>query len=99
MPGAFWDDVAGDVHDPEFVRAYAAEAIRVRTIDSLINAPNDAAVSAGVSGSEIARAAGVQALEDAEDARETAEVLSRIESGQEHTYTMAEVAAELGLKP
>lgn len=103
MPGAFWDDVAEDVQDPEFARAYAAEAIRVRTIDSHINVPNDAAVSAGLSGSEIARAAGVQALEarealeDTVDAREAAEVLARIESGQELTYTMAEVAAELGL--
>lgn len=42
----------------------------------------------------------LEALEDAEDAadaREAAEVLARIESGQERTYTMAEVAAELGL--
>ena len=39
-----------------------------------------------------------KALEDAEDAREAAEVLARVESGQERTYTMEEVAAELGLK-
>ena len=38
------------------------------------------------------------ALEDAEDAREAAEILARIEVGQELTYTMAEVAAELGIR-
>ena len=39
----------------------------------------------------------LEALEDAEDAREAAETLARIESGQERTYTLAEVAAELGI--
>jgi predicted DNA-binding protein len=39
----------------------------------------------------------LESLEDAEDAREAAEILARIESGQERTYTMAEVAAELGI--
>jgi len=39
----------------------------------------------------------LEALEDAEDAREAAEILARIESGQERTFTMAEVAAELGI--
>ena len=45
---------------------------------------------------ELSRRA-LEALEDAEDAREASEVLSRIESGHERTYTMAEVAVELGL--
>lgn len=40
---------------------------------------------------------GERALEDAEDAREAADILSRIDSGQDHTYTMAEVAEALGL--
>lgn len=35
--------------------------------------------------------------EDAEDAREAAEALARIEAGQERTYAMAEVAAGLGI--
>lgn len=39
----------------------------------------------------------LEALEDAEDAREAAETISRIEARQERTYTMAEVAAELGI--
>jgi len=60
MPGAFWEDVAADVRDPDFARAYAAEAIRIRTVDALVNALNDAASSEGVSRAEIARAAGMQ---------------------------------------
>lgn len=47
-------------------------------------------------GADLSRRA-LEALEDAEDAREAAEILARIKSGEERTYTMAEVAAELGL--
>ena len=61
MTGAFWDDVSNDVQDPEFARAYAGEAIRIRTIDSLVNALNDAAEAEGFTRAEIARAAGMQA--------------------------------------
>ena len=43
MTRAFWDDVANDVQDPEFARAYADEAIRISAIDSLSNAQNDTA--------------------------------------------------------
>lgn len=39
----------------------------------------------------------LEALEDAVDAREAAEVLIRIESRQDRIYTMAEVVADLGL--
>ena len=45
MTGAFWEDVPKDVQNPEFARAYAGEAIRIRTIDSISNALNDAAVA------------------------------------------------------
>lgn len=43
---------------------------------------------------ELSRRA-LEALEDAADAQEAAAILSRIESGEESTYTMTEVAAEL----
>ncbi|WP_308466678.1 helix-turn-helix domain-containing transcriptional regulator [Rathayibacter soli] len=90
MPGTFWDDVAEDAQDPEFARAYAAEAIRVRTIDSLVNALNEAAVSEGMSRSEIARAAGMQA--PAVRRLLTASTVNPTVS------TLVEVAATLGLR-
>ncbi|WP_130177217.1 type II toxin-antitoxin system prevent-host-death family antitoxin [Cryobacterium sp. SO1] len=39
----------------------------------------------------------LEALEEAEGAREAAEVLARFTSGEERTYTLAEVADELGI--
>ena len=42
MTGVFWDDVSKDAHDPEFASAYADEANRISTIDSLANVQNDA---------------------------------------------------------
>lgn len=48
MTGAFWDDLSGDARDPEFVRAYADDAIRINRIDSLVNAQHDADGTANV---------------------------------------------------
>jgi DNA-binding phage protein len=90
MPGAFWDDVAEDVKDPEFARAYASEAIRVRTIDSLVNALNEAAASEGVSKSEIARAAGMQAA--------AVRRLLTATTVNPTVSTLVEVAATLGFR-
>ena len=61
MKSAFWDDVSDDVQDLEFARTYAGEAIRIRTIDSIVNALNNAAEAEGMTRTEIARAAGMQA--------------------------------------
>src|SRR6202043_2388843 len=34
---AFWDDLASDLEDPEFLREYVAESIRIATIDRIVN--------------------------------------------------------------
>lgn len=31
---AFWDDLARDLEDPEFLREYVAESMRIATIDA-----------------------------------------------------------------
>lgn len=31
--GAFWDDLAEDLKDPEFLRTYIVESIRIATMD------------------------------------------------------------------
>lgn len=35
---AFWDDLARDLDDPEFRRAYVSEAARIAAVDATINA-------------------------------------------------------------
>jgi hypothetical protein len=36
-PSAFWDDLARDLRDPEFLREYVAESVRIATIDRIVN--------------------------------------------------------------
>ncbi|TFD70419.1 helix-turn-helix domain-containing protein [Cryobacterium fucosi] len=90
MTGAFWDDVSNDVQDPEFARAYAGEAIRIRTIDSLVNALNDAAEAEGLTRAEIARAAGMQAA--------AVRRLLTASTVNPTVSTLVEVAATLGFR-
>lgn len=35
---AFWDDLARDLEDPEFLREYVVESMRIATIDQVVNA-------------------------------------------------------------
>lgn len=35
---AFWDDLAKDLGDPEFRRAYDSESVRIAAVDAAINA-------------------------------------------------------------
>lgn len=37
VPTGFWDDLAEDLRDPEFLRAYIAESQRVAEIDESVN--------------------------------------------------------------
>lgn len=36
--GAFWDDLARDLEDPDFLREYVAESMRIATIDRVLTA-------------------------------------------------------------
>lgn len=33
----YWDDLAEDLKDPEFLRVYTAESLRVSELDELVN--------------------------------------------------------------
>ena len=57
---AFWDDVANDLEDPEFLREFIVESMRIATIDEVVNALDDAREAAGLSKAELARAIQVQ---------------------------------------
>ena len=52
----FWDDLARDLEDPEFLREYLAQSIRIATIDRIVNELDDARQQAGMSKAELARA-------------------------------------------
>src|SRR5262245_21293183 len=53
---AFWDDLAKDLEDPEFLREFVVESVRIATIDQVVNALDDARQAAGLSKAALARA-------------------------------------------
>ena len=46
----FWDDLASDLEDPEFLREYVAESIRIATIYRIVNQLDTARSAAGAGG-------------------------------------------------
>lgn len=86
----FWDDLAEDLRDPEFLRHYLVESVRIATIDRIVNALDDARAAAGLSKAALARSV---ALEPA--------VIRRLFSAghvNPTLGTLAEIAAALGLR-
>jgi DNA-binding phage protein len=90
MTDTFWDDFAGDLADPEFVREYVTESVRIAAVDAVINGLDDARISAGLSKAELARAIGA----------DPATVRRLFSSGGANPTlgTLAEVAAAVGLR-
>jgi len=87
---AFWDDLAKDLEDPEFLRDYIVESVRIATIDSVINGLDEAREAAGLSKAELARAI------QAEPA--TTRRLFSSDRANPTLGTLAEVGAALGLR-
>lgn len=56
----FWQDLARDLQDPDFLREYVVESIRIATIDRIVNALDEAREAAGLSKADLARAIGLQ---------------------------------------
>ncbi|MBP2411837.1 transcriptional regulator with XRE-family HTH domain [Arthrobacter stackebrandtii] len=89
-PGAFWADLAEDLKDPEFLREYVVESIRIAAVDSMVNELDAARVSSGLSKAALARAINMDPA-----------TMRRLFSGGASNPTLgtlAEVAAALGLK-
>jgi DNA-binding phage protein len=86
----FWDDLAEDLKDPEFLREYVRESIRIATIDKLVNALDDAREAAELSKAELARAISA----------DPAVIRRLFSSGHINPTlgTLAEVAAALGMR-
>jgi DNA-binding phage protein len=87
---AFWDDLAHDLEDPEFLREYVVESMRIATIDQIVNALDDAREAAGLSKAELARAIQVEPA--------TIRRLFASDKSNPTLGTLAEVAAALGLR-
>ena len=90
MTSEFWDDLAADLEDPEFLREYVVESVRVATIDKIMNTLLDALDAAGMTKAALARAihqqpAAIRRLFSSSHANPT-------------IGTLAEVAAALGLR-
>jgi DNA-binding phage protein len=60
MKSAFWDDLARDLEDPEFLREYVTQSVRIATVDAIINALDEARAAEGLSKAELARAIGTE---------------------------------------
>jgi transcriptional regulator with XRE-family HTH domain len=56
----YWDDLAEDLKDPDFLREFVLESIRIQTIDSIINQIEDAREAAGLSKADLARSVSAQ---------------------------------------
>jgi transcriptional regulator with XRE-family HTH domain len=87
---AFWDDLATELQDPEFLRDYVVESMRIATIDRLVNALDEAREAAGLTKAELARAIGA----------EPASIRRLFASGNSNPTlgTLAEVASALGMQ-
>lgn len=90
MSNAFWDDLSRDLVDPEFRREYLAESIRIATIDSVINALDDAREAEGLSKAQLARALRAEPA--------TTRRLFTSQTANPTLGTLAEVAAAVGMK-
>jgi transcriptional regulator with XRE-family HTH domain len=86
----FWDDLVEDLKDPQFLREYVAESIRIATIDQIVNELDAAREAAGLSKAGLARAI----------SSEPATVRRLFSAGHVNPTlgTLAEVAAALGLR-
>jgi DNA-binding phage protein len=86
----FWDDLAQDLEDPQFLREYVAQSIRIATIDRIVNELDGARETAGLSKAGLARAI----------SSEPATVRRLFSAGHVNPTlgTLAEVAAALGMR-
>lgn len=90
MKSEFWIDHERRLEDPEYARAFAAESVRVATIDSIMNTIAEQVEASGMTKTALARAIGAN----------PAAVRRLLSSdGVNPTLgTLAELAGALGMK-
>lgn len=88
---AFWNDLARDhLEDPEFLREYIVESMRIATVDAIVNELDEAREAAGLSKADLARAIQVEPA--------TIRRLFAAERPNPTLGTLAEFAAALGMR-
>lgn len=90
MASEFWKDLESDLANPEFAREFAAESVRIATIDAIVNQLDEARAAASLSKAALARAIGSDPA-----------VVRRLFSASSVNPTLgtlAEVAGALGLR-
>jgi transcriptional regulator with XRE-family HTH domain len=92
MTSQFWKDLADDLEDPEFLREYVRESVRIATVDTIMNVLDDARLAEGLSKAELARAIG------AEPAAVRRLFAAGNSSPNPTLGTLVDVAAALGLR-
>ncbi|WP_198153738.1 helix-turn-helix domain-containing protein [Catenuloplanes japonicus] len=87
----FWNDLAEDLKDPDFLRAFIIETLRIAAVDRIVNELDEARTAAGLSKAALSRASGT--------APQTVRRLLTTTQGSNPTLgTVAELAAPLGLR-
>ncbi len=86
----FWEDLARDLEDPDFLKEYVTQTARIATVDRVVNELDDHREAQGFSKADLARAIQV----------EPAALRRLFSSGQANPTlgTLAEVAGALGLR-
>lgn len=85
----FWDDLAEDLKDPEFLREFVLNSIRIKTVDAIINSLDNARENSHLSKAALARAASLEPS-----------TVRRLFSAESNPtlHTVSELAAALGLR-
>src|ERR1700678_71641 len=86
----FWDDLASDLEDPEFLRQYVAQSIRIATIDRIVNELDTAREAAGLTKAGLAHAISSEPA--------TVRRLFSSDHANPTLGTLAELAAALGMR-
>jgi transcriptional regulator with XRE-family HTH domain len=86
----FWNDLAHDLEDPDFLREYIVETMRIATVDAVVNDLDEARAAAGLSKADLARAIRVEPA--------TIRRLFASDRSNPTLGTLAEVAAALGMR-
>lgn len=90
MSSIFWDDLQESLKDPEYLREYVTQSVRITTTDRLINALADQAEVQGMSRADIARSLNKEAG--------TIRRLFTHPEGNPTIGTLAEIAGVLGYR-
>lgn len=86
----FWDDLERKLENPEFLRAYVIESIRISTVDAILGQLDDVREEIGITKAELARSIGAEPA--------SLRRLFASNAANPTLGTLADMAAVLGLR-